>query len=736
MPTTLINVSNRLPVTVGEDNAVTKSSGGLVAALAGLPAGEYDARWIGWPGGEIAADRQEAVARTLQDEHGCTPVFLSAEEEKAFYEGFANSSVWPLLHYMPNYLRYETAWWEAYRQINQRFAETVLEHAGEGDLVWVHDYQLLLLPALLRAARPSLRIGFFLHTPFPAFEVYRCHPRGRELVQGMLGADVLGFHTFGYLRHFRSAAQRLLGVGAGITSLQGEDGHHAELGVYPIGIHAAKFDETLDDPDHARRQQKFRATFQGKRLVLSVERMDYTKGILHRLEAVDCFLAGREERDDIKFIFVSVPSREGVEEYQDLRADVEARVGRLNGKYATLHNSPIHFVHDSVDFADLCALYAVADVCLVTPLVDGMNLVAKEFLACQRTPTGPLILSEFAGAAEELSQALIVNPYDAPAVAATIQRALAMPAAETRARNGAMRERVMRLDAGQWAKSFLDDLSKVGRSGQSLPEQATGPAEAPALSVLSEKLARAAKDGTPVRWFLDYDGTLREFTDDPAAARPDAELLSLLEAVANQPGWELTLVSGRTPADLDAFFPDARFGLVAEHGASRRLPGASSWEELDGGADYRWKDDVRRIFQLYADTVPGSRVEEKRTSLVWHYRRADDAETARRKACQLTEELGAMVGDAPVLIRPGHRIVEAVSAQISKGWTVRQALRGREKGIVVCAGDDRTDESMFEIDYAATGDFVTIKVGEEPTLAEYRADNPTRFRAFLREARS
>ena len=295
-------------------------------------------------GGEIDAARQDEVTRTLDDEYGCVPVFLSAEEEEAFYEGFANSSVWPLFHYMPKLPALRTRVVGGLpRRESDGLPTPCWLMRKTGTSWWVHDYQLLLLPALLKAAMPSLRIGFFLHTPFPSFEVFRCHPRRRELVEGMLGADLLGFHTFSYLRHFRSSALRLLGVQAGITDVQCADGHRAALGVYPIGINAKKFDETLDDPEHARRQERFRQTYQGKQIVLSVERMDYTKGILRRLEAVDCFLAGRKERDNLKFIFVSVPSREGVEEYRDLREDVESRIGRLNGKYATLHNSPIHF---------------------------------------------------------------------------------------------------------------------------------------------------------------------------------------------------------------------------------------------------------------------------------------------------------------------------------------------------------------------------------------------------------
>ena len=720
MPTSLINVSNRLPVTL-EGDEIKKSSGGLVAALDGLPAAEYEARWIGWPGGAVEPDKQDEIARRLVEEEGCAPVFLTAEEEAAFYEGFSNSSVWPLLHYMPDYLRYEPGWWEAYQAINQRFADRVLETATDDGLVWVHDYQLLLVPAMLRVARPKLRIGFFLHTPFPAYDVFRCHPRRRELVEGMLGADLLGFHTLGYLRHFRSAALRLLDVTAEIAHIRTADGRRAALGVYPIGIHAAKFDETLDAPEHTERQAKFRDTFQGKQIVLSVERMDYTKGILHRLEAVDCYLAGLEDRDGIKFIFVSVPSREGVEEYQELRADVESHVGRLNGKYATLHNSPIHFIHGAVDFADLCALYSIADAGLVTPLVDGMNLVAKEFLACQRDRFAPLILSEFAGAAEELVGALLVNPYDPPAVAKDIVRALAMPADERERRVRPMHARVVEYDAAWWAKTFIDDL--------------TSPAATLPTGGKSEELTRRLRDATEqgrrVLLFLDYDGTLREIMANAGEAHPTDELRALFDGLATRENVEVTIISGRRAEDLEGFLGDYPFGLIAEHGAGTRRPGEKKWTWLEDDADRAWKPDVRRILRLYEQATPGSHIEEKRTSLVWHYRQADE-QFGAWKARQLGEDLAVLTADAPVRVRHGKKIVEIVSLQDSKGAAVGRRLQEEDGDwIALCAGDDVTDESMFALE---TKRLLGVKVGPGATAAEYRVDDPAAFVGFLRAA--
>ena len=719
MPITLINVSNRLPVTVEEDR-VTKSSGGLVAALEGLPEEQYKTKWIGWPGAAFPEEsRRQEIARTLAEEHGCVAVFLSQEEATAFYEGFSNSSIWPLLHYLPNYLRYEPAWWEHYQNVNRTFAEKVLETVHEGDLVWVHDYQLMLLPAMLRAAAPDLRIGFFLHTPFPAYEIFRCHPRRRELVTGMLGANRIGFHAFGYLRHFCSTVQRLLGIETELTHIPSK-GHNTALGVYPIGINARKFEQTLDSKEFHQRREEFRLAHEGKRLVVSVERMDYTKGILRRLEAIDNFLGGSDKTDAIRFVFVSVPSREGIEEYQQLVEEVESRVGQLNGKYATLLNSPIHFIHGSIPFVDLCALYALADIGLVTPLIDGMNLVAKEFIACQRENAGVLILSEFAGAAEELFNALLVNPYDSAAVAGTLTDALALPTEERRNLILPMRERVMRYDARHWARSFIDDLMSGPISDARTAE--TDIREA------CEQVGQVVSAGKRIALFLDYDGTLREIELDPRAATPNAGIETLLHRLGQQPNVDVTVISGRSQEDMEAFLGAYPFRLIAEHGASLRGPGEKEWERLDRNINYAWKEELLAILRLYEQATPGSTIEEKHSSIVWHYRKADE-DFGAWKANQLTEELSALSANNPIKVRHGKKMVEVTAAENNKGAAVARVLEQNDNyEVALCAGDDLTDESMFEL---RSPRLLTIKVGSGPTQARFRVSDPATFREFL-----
>ncbi|MBV8814471.1 MAG: bifunctional alpha,alpha-trehalose-phosphate synthase (UDP-forming)/trehalose-phosphatase [Verrucomicrobia bacterium] len=718
MATTLINVSNRLPVTV-KDGQITRSSGGLVAALEGLPKEQFAAKWIGWPGAAFDEESQRTVAQKLSGEYGSLPVFLSEEEVAGFYEGFSNSSLWPLLHYLPNFLRYEPAWWEQYQQVNELFAKKVLEIANPGDLVWVHDYHLMLVPAILRAAAPKFKIGFFLHTPFPAHEIFRCHPRRRELAAGILGANLIGFHAFGYLRHFCGSVRRILRLETELTHIATED-HTAALGVYPIGINALKFQETLESQAFRQRRQQFRHAHEGKRLIVSVERMDYTKGILHRLEAIDIFLSKRGQTDEARFIFVSVPSREGIEEYKHLVSEVESRVGQLNGKYGTLLGSPIHFIHGSIPFVDLCALYATADIAVVTPLVDGMNLVAKEFVGCQQENAGLLILSEFAGAAEELFNAIMVNPYDSAAVADAIEQALEMPIAERRSRALPMRDHVFRYDARHWARTFIKDLGSIA-----VDKPRTG---AESIQELEQRLASLAATGKRVALFLDYDGTLREIEREPGAAIPTDAVISLLDCLGQKPNLEVTVLSGRSQSDLEGFLGNQPIRLVAEHGAAWRLPGSKEWERLDKNLNYSWKEKLLPILRNYQQSTPGSSIEDKHSSIVWHYRKAEE-EFGAWKANRLTQELAALTANHPIKVIHGKKMVEVSALENNKGAVVKRVVeQDGTFDAVCCAGDDITDETMFELPIP---NLFSIKVGPGRTQARFRVSDPQAFRQLL-----
>lgn len=719
----VINVSNRLPVKVGEK--FTKSSGGLVSALEGI-AGDYDLHWIGWTGSAIddEAERQRITDR-LRDEFGYVPVFLTDDEADDYYLGFSNASVWPLLHYMQSYAEYEDHWWDAYEAVNRRFADAVLADAQDGDIVWVHDYHLMLVPSMLKESNPTLKVGFFLHTPFPSYEVFRCHPRREALIRGLLGADLIGFHTFGYLRHFRSSVLRLLGIETEVDRIVHE-GSETRVGVFPIGINGPGFAEALADDKHAAQCAEYDKLYAGKRLVLSVERMDYTKGIPRKIAAIERFLeTNPAHREDTVFVIIAVPSRQGVDRYQELIDNVEQAVGRINGQYSTVTNVPIHFIHRGVAFHELCALYARADAALVTPLMDGMNLVAKEFVACQGDDPGVLILSEFAGAAQELFNAWMVNPYNAHEVVHAIEDVLDLGLDERVKMIEPMKKRVVEQDSRWWAKRFIASLDSVEPSVR---------VTSSARTLSEDVVERFAPSKVRKAMFLDYDGTLAEIVRDPAKAVPTSELHDTIARLAVRDDLDVYIVSGRNHEFLDEHLGHHRVTLIGEHGYIVREPG-SAWTLFNDKVDLSWKSSLSGVLQMYAQSTPGSVVEEKTSALVWHYRKADP-EFGRWKAGELIGELMESISNLPVELHHGKKIVEVSSQQVNKGEAMRHYVAANDYELVLAVGDDQTDENMFTLAESASGgsvdaQIITVKVGSGDTTAKYRVGSPAFFRTFL-----
>ncbi len=714
----ILHVSNRLPI-IMRDSEISKGHGGLAAALDSMRAQE-NTLWIGWPGAEVVDSDRKNVYESLVRDFKCVPVFVNQEDQVGYYDGFSNSSLWPILHYMPEYMEYNDSWFDNYTAVNYKFAEEVISNAGDDDIVWIHDYHLMLLPEMIKQQRPELKVGFFLHTPFPSYELFRCHPKRQELLFGMLGADLIGFHTFGYLRHFRSALLRILGIESHLNQVLYQ-GYEKKLGVFPIGIDAQRFESVMLTEFFLEHQAALDEQYSDKKVVLSVERLDYSKGIPKKLQAIEKFLQNYpEKREDTVFILIAVPSREEVESYRLLKETVELAVGRINGQFATVHNIPINFINRSVPFDELAALYAIADVALVTPLVDGMNLVAKEYVACQIDGDGALILSEFAGVAQELFSAILVNPYDVDEVSRSIAFALEMDVSARRSRMIPMRKRVLQYDAVHWAEEFIGVLSKPLERTEVIAD----------YEMLLKKILEDFSLNNDTKYlFLDYDGTLREFERNPEDAGPNEQLRSVLSALSSRKDFDVHIVSGRDTLFLDKHFSEWNFTLIAEHGYMMRSP-SSSWALVNDEADLSWKDEVEKIFQLYALSTPGSAVEVKHSSIVWHYRKADP-EFGIWKANHLMGELTESISNLPVEIHHGKRIVEVSSQLISKGGAVEKILREKENtALVLCMGDDQTDETMLQI---KRDSFYTIKVGEGPTSAGYRISNPRRVREFLSE---
>jgi trehalose 6-phosphate synthase/phosphatase len=710
----LIVVSNRLPVTVNK--TISKSSGGMVSALEGL-GNKFNIRWIGWAGGVVNdLEKKEEIASELKERFNYSPIFLSTEDVEDYYTGFSNSSLWPLLHYMPSHVRYEERWFRKYQDVNHLFAEKVLEQAGPDDIVWIHDYHLMLLPAILRNERPDMTIGFFLHTPFPSYEIFRCHPNRNELLEGLLGAHLIGFHTFGYLRHFRSTVLRILGIESEIDYIPLEN-HKCAIDVYPIGINTKKFQDHLETKAFTRRLKAFQKIYAGKKIVLSVERLDYTKGIPKRLEAIELFL-GETGRKDVVFLFISVPSRQSVPEYRELRQEVELKVSQINGKHSSIGQVPIHFLFRSVKFEDLCALYSLADVAVVTPLIDGMNLVAKEYIFCQKDKSGALILSEFAGAAQELSNAYVVNPYHVRQISETIKISLDADEEEKRQRLQPMEEGVKKYNARYWAESFIKALTSRSKTLPS-PVQLSG-FSSEAMVPFHQAQRRVI--------FMDYDGTLVELKRLPKDAVPSGEVEKILLSLSRQEQFDVYITSERKHEEMDRWFSRFGLNLIAEQGFCYKEKDSEDWVFVTYEADLSWKDHLRDVLNFYTGMTPGSLLEEKTASLVWHYRNADP-DFGTWKAHQLVSELQEMLSNLPVKIHHGKKNVVIASIHANKGAMVSHIMAMKNYEVALCVGDDDTDESMFRLSDERV---IGLKVGDgKETGADFQFPSPKAFRSFL-----
>ena len=719
MPRLLI-VSNRLPVTVRSlEGRVTveRSSGGLATGMAG-PHERMGGLWIGWPGdlAGLAPEERSQADQALADLR-LVPVPLSRDEVTRYYESYSNAVLWPLFHYFASRLPLEVQDFEVYERVNARFADVVAAHHAPGDLVWVHDYQLMLVPQLLRERIPDARIGFFLHIPFPSSEVFRLLPHRERLLEGLLGADVIGFHTASYLRHFASSVLRLTSAPTDVDRIRWRHGE-VRLGVFPMGIDARRFSERAESPEVRALAEAHRTG--GTRLLVAVDRLDYTKGIPRRLLAFEALLRAHPElHGKLRLVQVAVPSREQVDAYREFRHEVDALVGRIHGEFATSTWSPVHHLYRGLAEDEIIALYRAADAVLVTPLRDGMNLVAKEFVASRPDGDGVLVLSEFAGAASELSEAVRVNPYDVERTADAFHRALTMPEEERRTRMAVLRERVLGHDVHGWASAFVAQLERQGAI-----EPSRRPSPPSAIRAAVDRARRASS----LVLLLDYDGTMVPFAPTPDLALPDPELLALVGRLAARPGTQVHIVSGRKRRALERWFGAIAVSLHAEHGFWSRAPGGE-WSGFELHDD-RWREPARAILRDFTDRTPGALVEEKTAGYAWHYRAAEP-EYGAVQARELTLHLSALLSNSPVEILQGAKVVELRPHGVDKGRAARQVLaRAPEGAVVLAMGDDRTDEDMFA---ALPEGSLCVHVGPSDSRAALRVADVRAARALLAE---
>lgn len=721
----IIFVSNRLPVTVEKKSELITfkpSIGGLATGLSSVQI-EGRRRWIGWngiPSDNLLDSDKERIVDVLNKDYDSGSVFLSSKDIKLYYHGFCNNTIWPLFHYFQNHAVYENELWDAYKHVNDLYCQTIIETCDPDDIIWIHDYQLLPLPMLIRKELPDIRIGFFLHIPFPSFEIFRQLPWRRTILQGMLGADLIGFHTYDYVKHFLDSVRNLLGheTSSGTVYLENRvvTAEH-----FPMGIDFKRFNNGIELPGVRKEAETLKEKLPDRKIILSVDRLDYTKGILNRLEAFDLFLDENPKyKSKVTLIVIAAPSRTGVEQYRELKQQVDERIGRINGKHGSIGWIPVWYLYRSHKFESLVAMYNIADIALVTPLRDGMNLIAKEYIASRRDGGGVLILSEMAGASKELCEAIIVNPNNIAGVKDAIKQAFEMPVDEIKSRSETMRKRLSRYDVNRWAKDFLERLGDVRIEQQKLFSKKV-------TKQVQDKIIQDYKAASNRLLLLDYDGTLVPFADSPEKAVPDESIIQTLKELSLDKKNELVIISGRDKESLDKYFSDLDIGLVAVHGGWVKAR-SQDWTLSERRRD-DWKENFRDILELYVDRTPGALLEEKEFSLVFHYRRTD-RDLADQRVPELKEALRDLSVNLEVSILEGNKVVEIKNAGINKGKAALRWLSNNNYDFILAMGDDETDEDTFDVlpEYA-----YTFKVGLKLSKAKYSLVSVSEVRQLLNE---
>eukprot|EP00898_Chlorokybus_atmophyticus_P003806 jgi/Chlat1/4426/Chrsp29S04392 len=707
----LLVVANRLPITatrnVDGSWRLVLSAGGLVSALLGVKQ-NFETVWIGWPGAEVPEEADRANLSAALQEKGCVPVYLTEQIMALYYNGYCNNVLWPLFHYMGlpvednlGGTRNLQTQWMTYKRANEQFSRVVASIYQPGDVVWCHDYHLLLLPSYLKALNPEMKVGWFLHTPFPSSEIYRTLPARDEILRGVLSADLIGFHTYDYARHFVSACSRILGLEGTPEGVE-HDGVITRVAAFPIGIDPQRFLEGVHLPEVQKHILELKQRFAGRKVMLGVDRLDTIKGIPQKLLAFEKFLEDNKEwRDKVVLVQIAVPSRTDVPEWctdiddslhpftamdawtgaatdQRLTKQVHEIVGRINGRFGTIGSVPIHHLDRSLQFNELCALYALTDVALVTSVRDGMNLVSYEYVACQEDRKGVLILSEFAGAAQSLGAgALLVNPWNIGDMANAMEDALNMSEGERRERHRHNFLHVTTHTAQAWADTFVSELNDT------VVEAKLRRLRVPPRLKTSDVLTpfRTAQNRLIVVGFtntltVSARAQRRHQFDQVKAAhmRVHPTAYASIKALAEDESNTVLIISGCKRSRLEEDFGNLPVWLAAEHGLFfRNLKG--EWSSTASvGINLEWLDSVQLVFDYFCERTPRSYVQARETSLVWNYKYAD-VEFGRLQARDMLQHLWTgPISNAAVDVVQGYRSVEVRPVGVSKGAAIGKLL--------------------------------------------------------------
>jgi trehalose 6-phosphate synthase/phosphatase len=721
----LIIVSNRLPITVDEEGCIKAASGGLITAInsyIGKDDKNYEEiYWAGIPGCSIST-WINAIKRVSNTDFTYLPVFSAQETYNNYYNGFSNSVVWPLFHYFPSYAEYNATYFEHYKDVNKHFADALLKVLKPGDTVWVHDYHLLPLCAILRKEIPELNIGFFLHIPFPSYEIFRLLPKKWQvyLLQGVLGADLIGFHTIDYASHFLQSLSMVLGLDNERNIIQ-HDNRLIKIDVFPISIDYKKFNEGYDEAKVIKYRNAFLDQMKGRKIIFSVDRLDYTKGVHNRLKAYEYFLQQNPEyHNKVVFIMVIVPSRDSILKYAERKKEIDETISHINSKIGNIQWMPVIYQYNCLGFEEMLGLYTACDLALITPLRDGMNLVSKEFVASRKDKKGVLVISEMAGAARELTDALTINPNDIVEMSEKIKEGFEMSEQDQKGALENMQQRIANYNVITWANDFMDELQNIKSKQNSFQ-----------IKFIDEftrvKIFDAYRNSKKRLLLLDYDGTLVPFSSTPDLATPGPELLKLVKELCNKKENNVFLISGRSSSWLENQFGSLCINLIAEHGARYKWKN-STWV-TDIQTHNEWKEQVHTIMEMYVRRCANSMIEEKDFSMVWHFRNSN-SEQGKLRSLELVSELNDYIRNRHLQVLMGNKIVEVRQSGINKGNFTKKIIEKESYDYIFAVGDDRTDEDMFK-ELMHQKNTYTIKVGPEASYAKYNLHTPQMVISFL-----
>lgn len=708
-PPRWIIASNRLPYSYDADtHALQLSSGGLVTAITGIH-GDEEKVWVGavlsseidhWRHADVPASKHLAIDM----------VEVEDQTYDRYYNGFSNDVLWPLFHYLSERVQFRHDDWRAYQTVNRLFAEKIAQIAKPNDLIWIHDFHLMLVPSYLKALRDDLTIGWFLHIPFPSSELFMELPVREALLEGVLQSDLAGFHDYGYVRHFSSTVKRILGVDTNLFAITYEQ-HQTVLGVFPVSIDYHYFATAAESTAVQALAKRYQLT---DFVFLGVDRLDYTKGVEFKLESFYCLLKSKPElHGKVSLIQVAVPTRQDVEAYAQLRTRVEQLVSEINGQYATPTWTPIHYLYHSVSFDELLALYRAASSLVVSSRRDGMNLVALEYIASQSlADPGTVMLSEFAGAKSLLSRSVSINPHDIEGTALQMACVMLLTVDERRAAIQQMQDFLQHYTATDWGQSFMTKLMQVDQL-----QKSHYPVLVYQLPSFADTLQAIFADQSPCL-VLDYDGTLVGICQHPSEAAITNKVRSIITKLV-QYGCMVLIISGRDQAFLAEQFAGLPVYLAAEHGAM--FYDQVTWRCLVSQDIATWYQHTLEIMSYYTKLVPESLIEDKSFGLAWHYRQSPAA-FAQYQALKLSDELQQGLFGTSARIVHGKKVLEVCAIEANKGVFLQWFLKHyHPQAVGLIMGDDRTDEDMFSV--ADPERMVSIKVGLGMSSAQYRLPN-------------